>query len=88
MFEKGPYEKCMFVYIFFVRPLLVHRHVREGALRKIYVLRIYFLRKAPSRTPYREEPDGANSGIQRISREKVVESSRLRQFGGEHRIRA
>ena len=36
-------------YIFFVRLLLVHRSVREGALRKIYAY-VYIFRKAPSRT--------------------------------------
>ena len=49
IYEKGPYEENIYEeHIFFVRPLLEHDGVREGALRIKYI-RIYIFRKAPSR---------------------------------------
>ena len=49
VYEKGPYEENIYDHIFFVRPLLEHDGVREGALRIKYI-RTYIFRKAPSRT--------------------------------------
>ena len=49
VYEKGPYEENIYEHIFFVRPLLKHDGVREGALRRKYI-RTYIFRKAPSRT--------------------------------------
>ena len=50
VYEKGPYEENIYEeHIFFVRPLLEHDGVREGALRRKYI-RTYIFRKAPSRT--------------------------------------
>ena len=46
VYEKGPYEENIYEeHIFFVRPLLEHDGVREGALRIKYI-RIYIFRKA------------------------------------------
>ena len=57
VYEKGPYEENIYEeHIFFVRPLLEHDGVREGALRIKYIRTYFFVRPLLEHGVYEKVP--------------------------------